>query len=584
MRRLRRNPLRPFPPLRSKELSQTAPPICEATSRVLAIPELLSSIFIHCLSEDQEEPDDSKAWSLKLGRDQYLRPSENKAPLLVAHVCRGWRDVALNTPLLWARLHLEFSHELCEDTPRLERQLSALRFWLSNSQSIPISVRLRISWLLGLHKSWLCTQLVRRIPIESQGIFTAMGRLLFEHIHRWENIEIILPESSTAPFYGNIDRQYPHLQSLRIGRYCLPHADSFVGRNLFLLSAPNIKELALPGRSISGLGDTFDADVFPIGLHTLELCQMTLHIKPSMYGNHLRKLALRDVRLPRNIFSMFPVMFPLLENLMLVYQELFFARAGDQDNEDEGANTDNGFIVLDHLTTLRICAHAFYLLTPPLSIITTPALHHLALSIGLGFDDDIIRFLRRSQAPLQYFFYEGEASTGYNEWDVDFSDSSNDDGDDSSDSSSEDDKVAPDDTKVLEMLKEMPDLVELEIIEPALSKVMSFLEDPNHLPHLTRLYNDGSLVVARISDGSPIGLPGPCVQEILTLIDKRCRKRNAPVIEGRIWLEKLSLPVHKEHQRMIREDRKLLRAIVDFNSTHECQDSSNGGEFFDSFI
>ncbi|KAJ7084938.1 hypothetical protein C8R44DRAFT_541434, partial [Mycena epipterygia] len=52
---------------------------------VLTIPnELTAKIFIRCL------PDHGR-----------VRPSEIAAPLLLAQVCRQWRDVALDTGDLW---------------------------------------------------------------------------------------------------------------------------------------------------------------------------------------------------------------------------------------------------------------------------------------------------------------------------------------------------------------------------------------------------------------------------------------------------------------------------------------------------
>ncbi|KAJ6577756.1 hypothetical protein B0H19DRAFT_1370851 [Mycena capillaripes] len=58
---------------------------------ILAIPfEITVKIFLHCLPEEPPEPN----------------PTE--APMLLSAVCRAWRDMALNTPLLWSSLKIEW--------------------------------------------------------------------------------------------------------------------------------------------------------------------------------------------------------------------------------------------------------------------------------------------------------------------------------------------------------------------------------------------------------------------------------------------------------------------------------------------
>ncbi|KAG1774384.1 hypothetical protein EV702DRAFT_1047744 [Suillus placidus] len=52
--------------------------------------EVLSQIFHRCLPEDE-----------------YLTPSPNLAPMLLTRICRPWRNVAVDMPSLWCRLHVE---------------------------------------------------------------------------------------------------------------------------------------------------------------------------------------------------------------------------------------------------------------------------------------------------------------------------------------------------------------------------------------------------------------------------------------------------------------------------------------------
>lgn len=537
-----------------------------AASQALGTPALLSTIFKHSFSDGpEEEVDRVNTRELKFNTDrQYLRPSEGETPLLVAHVCRSWRNVALDTPMLWAHLHLEFSRELCKDTQRLEGQKSALKFWLSHSRNIPVSVRLRISLLFG-RSDWV----LKEIPTESAVVLTDMVRMLFEYMHLWENIEILLPEYATAPFYEHLDHQYPHLISLRVRRFYSWHENPFEGRKLFLHSAPRIEELALPGRSIGRRGDIFAPNVFPESLHKLELSRLIMQITPSMHGSNLRKLALRDVRMSRGIYSAFPIAFPLLEELMILHEEDFISENREFADEDEAADVDTGYVVLDHLTSLTLRGSRSQFISP-LRVITAPVTRHLVLS-GSGTDNDIIQFLRRSQAPVESFSYEGSQIDIYNDWET-------------YDSDNEEDYQPLDDTKLILMLREMQDLLDVHIFEPALTGVLHYLMNPAHLPRLRNLYNEGILKVACMSDGSPYPLPGPTVSEVLTVIRSWCREQNGPVIEGHQYLEKLSLPVHEEHERKIREHAIFRQVIVDFESTHKCDSESNGGEDYDMYI
>ncbi|KAJ7757583.1 hypothetical protein B0H16DRAFT_1885596 [Mycena metata] len=59
-------------------------------------PEILSDIFIRCLSAPPPAFDDCKTYA----------PNTKLAPLLLLQVCRTWRDIALSTPFLWSSLHL----------------------------------------------------------------------------------------------------------------------------------------------------------------------------------------------------------------------------------------------------------------------------------------------------------------------------------------------------------------------------------------------------------------------------------------------------------------------------------------------
>ncbi|KAJ7679265.1 hypothetical protein DFH06DRAFT_1166167 [Mycena polygramma] len=62
--------------------------------------------------------------------------SSTQAPLLLCHVCRAWRNLALSTPRLWASLHI------VAYTPKLNQLNEAVDVWLSRSGVLPLSISL----------------------------------------------------------------------------------------------------------------------------------------------------------------------------------------------------------------------------------------------------------------------------------------------------------------------------------------------------------------------------------------------------------------------------------------------------------
>lgn len=115
-----------------------ANPSPSSVSRVYGIPELLSAIFLLCVIKNEDGTEHSDWYLNILERQEYPRLSGKEAPLLLAHVCQRWRQTALNIPRLWAHIHIHFNDSVWRES-WLEGQLSALRFWMKQSQAAPIS-------------------------------------------------------------------------------------------------------------------------------------------------------------------------------------------------------------------------------------------------------------------------------------------------------------------------------------------------------------------------------------------------------------------------------------------------------------
>ncbi|KAJ6541308.1 hypothetical protein B0H10DRAFT_1398523, partial [Mycena sp. CBHHK59/15] len=90
-------------------------------------PEITSHIFLNCLPFH--------------GR---VQPSATKAPLVLAQVCRHWRDVALATARLWSSIDLKFE-DGCRNIPD-NGTIPLLRTWLSRAKRSPISLTLRLPY------------------------------------------------------------------------------------------------------------------------------------------------------------------------------------------------------------------------------------------------------------------------------------------------------------------------------------------------------------------------------------------------------------------------------------------------------
>jgi hypothetical protein len=89
--------------------------------------EILSQIFIHCLH----------SWETGLCTDNV---SPMLAPLLLTRVCRRWRDVAVNMPILWCTLSVTYPSRIS-----WEEASFWYNVWLKRSQEHPLSLLIYFS-------------------------------------------------------------------------------------------------------------------------------------------------------------------------------------------------------------------------------------------------------------------------------------------------------------------------------------------------------------------------------------------------------------------------------------------------------
>lgn len=520
--------------------SQTrALPPPSSVSRVFGIPELLSMVFLFCIAKDDVDPEYYDDWYIDImEHHQYPRLSGKEAPLLLTHVCRRWRQTALNTPRLWACMHIELTNAVWH-VPWLKGQLSALRLWRKRSRPKPLSVILSV----GPNSIRLLKD------FESMGanptrLFCLLDLVeeLSKFSHRWENVSVSLPGPVTSKFHKHKGKHYPLLKAFKIkevGKFQRRR-----GMDLSFRSAPKLEKLSIESRNRN------DYVVAPDGisprLRVLQLSHIMMRFTQRTEGCRVRVLVLNEVILSEASFTSFPSTFPLLEELSIMVPF-----------EDTTTHNDvNGvdFVVLDKLSTLRL-----HLSTEdyfPLYLFTAPMLKHLTVKDDVSFDndgepthpsrnfdDEILFLLRRSRAPVVSFHYLNDSQ---------ISDS------------------------ITMMLDEMPDLVKLHIEDQTLpAAVLEALKSPLVCPRLTTIRNDCTLECGG-------GLTARCgYKSVLQLMKARCRKHgNGPGCikeEGElVYITDLAFPLHDSCERKFSKNKIFREADVVWKNTKKTSAWDNG--------
>ncbi|KAF8161822.1 hypothetical protein K438DRAFT_2025734 [Mycena galopus ATCC 62051] len=166
-------------------------------------PEIISTIFIHCLPT--------------LG----AAPSRMNAPLLVAQICRSWRAIALQTPELWVDISL-----VCKG----RRAVDILELWTSRAGSLPLNYLL--------------------ISGDAEE-----GRLLvgaaMRHHERWGSLCLGVPWVSyvSAKIHTLADASFPVLHTLQL--HICP-SDALLDRSsnkLIIRDAPNLRAVTISASS-----------------------------------------------------------------------------------------------------------------------------------------------------------------------------------------------------------------------------------------------------------------------------------------------------------------------------------------------
>lgn len=146
-------------------------------------PEVLSEIFIECL------PQYSAA------------PASTRAPMLLAAICRDWREIALSTPFLWSSFILSVNLLRAKDGSSVVRLFET---WISRSGSCPLTMVIN---------SVFASFSMNAAPVQHtlpESFISALNRCS----SRWHDVNFMLP---LTDFYRlQADEGLPLLRRLSI--------------------------------------------------------------------------------------------------------------------------------------------------------------------------------------------------------------------------------------------------------------------------------------------------------------------------------------------------------------------------------
>ncbi|KAJ7634702.1 hypothetical protein FB45DRAFT_909603 [Roridomyces roridus] len=194
--------------------------------------EILQEIFIACLPTR---------------RDCVM--SAEEAPILLGRVCRAWRTLTLNTPRLWASLHIvdhgirpksdSDNDEFSDYTEPVENPRSSLvadvaQTWLERSGQCPLSISLQ------------CDSGAEPTP--------SLLQLLLSLAHRWQHIRFVVQNGFLQQMMELTAGDVPQLQSIVLQQHRQwfePGQAPPSWHSMRALRGPNVTDVTVRGSHIA---------------------------------------------------------------------------------------------------------------------------------------------------------------------------------------------------------------------------------------------------------------------------------------------------------------------------------------------
>ena len=298
---------------------------------IFRLPELLSQIFIYTLPQVHSTGSDTHYYT--------SRPSSRSPPVLLALVCKHWRNVAYATPQLWSSIDLTSGFPFRASGDEIaQRQREVLQRWIRRSGTVPLDVH---TWSGG-----------GTVDVE-QVVFSPLIRA---HI-RWRDLTI------TACFdtIKTILESMAH--SPRLERVKLTSTTPYTGETpdphqleLSLHNARRLRRLDLEG----GHTIRLDSALLPPSLQELRIAYSSLSITPPPPQHQQRLTSIRHLHLVRISIKSPLTLLSLLSNSLNQILDLRLEIVNASGLRDTVSQILNGPMVsLPHLRTMQYKTNFF---------------------------------------------------------------------------------------------------------------------------------------------------------------------------------------------------------------------------------
>ncbi|KAJ7472636.1 hypothetical protein FB451DRAFT_1089514, partial [Mycena latifolia] len=167
----------------------------------------------------------AEIFTAALPSDRNAVMSGAESPLLLCHICRAWRRLALSTPRLWATLHI-----VAPGTPSELLEIDErINTWLSQSGSLPLSIS------------------IVRCQTTAFGFdISKLLETLIRFSNRWNHLHLSLTShSSFKPFATLAPEDVPMLRSLVLDAFSIWDSPPTIGSDIMSFLSTNLLRLSL---------------------------------------------------------------------------------------------------------------------------------------------------------------------------------------------------------------------------------------------------------------------------------------------------------------------------------------------------
>ncbi|KAJ7730705.1 hypothetical protein DFH07DRAFT_1065961 [Mycena maculata] len=174
--------------------------------------------------------------SLPSGQNSTI--TEQDAPLLLCHICRAWRSLALSTPRLWASLHISVPYG-----DRISSMNNVVNEWLSRSGILPLSISVAF---------------IPRVPDSAPT--SMLLNTLVNFSSRWEHIRFRFPVYEYLnPLASLSPSDVPILRTVAMDIF--HRFDDQEWNNLGFIGTPSLHSAMIPSKTH---GDSLNLLLIPV--------------------------------------------------------------------------------------------------------------------------------------------------------------------------------------------------------------------------------------------------------------------------------------------------------------------------------